>query len=58
MLSWTIQSDKQAIVQTAYRMLVADDAQLLDKNIGNIWDSKKVVSGASIQVLCVIKKLT
>jgi len=50
LLSWTIQSDKQAVAQKAYRMLVADDAQLLDKNIGNIWDSKKVVSGASIQV--------
>ena len=49
-LSWTIQSKEKAIVQTAYRILVAHDAQFLDKNIGNIWDSKKVNSNASIQV--------
>jgi len=58
MLSWTIQSKEKAIVQTAYRILVADDAQFLDKNIGNIWDSKKVNSNASIQVEYTGKQLS
>jgi alpha-L-rhamnosidase len=42
-LSWQILSDKQETMQTAYRILVRDNA-------GIIWDSKKVNSGASIQV--------
>jgi alpha-L-rhamnosidase len=42
-LSWQILSDKQETMQTTYRILVSDNA-------GTIWDSKKVNSGASIQV--------
>ncbi|OCX53298.1 alpha-L-rhamnosidase [Mucilaginibacter sp. PPCGB 2223] len=49
-LSWELQSDSRGVVQTAYRLLVADNAASLEKNIGNIWDSKKVLSPASIQV--------
>ncbi|MFC0775250.1 family 78 glycoside hydrolase catalytic domain [Terrimonas alba] len=49
-LSWELQRDEQNILQTAYRVLVADDSLLLMKNIGNAWDSKKIASGSSIQV--------
>jgi alpha-L-rhamnosidase len=49
-LSWLITSDQRNTLQTAYRVLVSDDPQLLNKNTGNIWDSKKVNSPASIQV--------
>jgi alpha-L-rhamnosidase len=49
-LSWQIQSDKPQTLQTVYRILVADDAVKLNSNTGNIWDSKKVTSNASIQV--------
>lgn len=49
-LSWKINSSERNILQTAYRILVADDAITLRKNIGNVWDSKKVNSSASIQV--------
>jgi len=49
-LSWELQSDQQNVLQAAYRILVADDSLLLQKNTGNIWDSKKILSGASIQV--------
>jgi alpha-L-rhamnosidase len=49
-LSWELQSKQRSVLQTAYRILVADDSLLLKKNIGNIWDSKKILSSASIQV--------
>jgi hypothetical protein len=48
--SWELQSAGKNIRQTAYRVLVADDPVLLKNNTGNIWDSKKVNSAASIQV--------
>ena len=49
-LSWELRSTQQNVVQTAYRILVADDSTLLQKDIGNVWDSKKVKSAESIQV--------
>lgn len=49
-LSWQLLSNKRNVLQTAYRILVADDSSLLKSNKGNIWDSKKVVSDQSIQV--------
>jgi len=50
-LSWELQSEQRHILQTAYRILVADDPELLKENTGNIWDSKKINSSASIQVV-------
>lgn len=50
-LSWQLYSDRQNVTQTAYRILVADDSLLLKKNTGNIWDSRKVQSAASVQVV-------
>jgi len=49
-LSWKINSTERNITQTYYRILVSDNALILRKNTGNIWDSKKVNSSASIQV--------
>jgi alpha-L-rhamnosidase len=49
-LSWELQSKQQSVLQTAYRILVADEENLLKKNIGNVWDSKQIKSSASIQV--------
>ena len=49
-LSWELQSKQQNVLQTAYRILVSDDPSLLQANKGNIWDSKKMSSPASIQV--------
>jgi hypothetical protein len=48
--SWELQSVQQNVLQTAYRILVADDSALLKKNIGNIWDSRKINASTSIQV--------
>lgn len=56
-LGWQLQSTQRNVLQTAYRVLVADDAALLKKNIGNIWDSRKVMSSTSIQVLYKGQKL-
>ena len=44
-------------MQSAYRILVADDKELLRQGLGNIWDSKKVISNQSIQVVYKGKKL-
>ncbi|HKO81663.1 MAG TPA: family 78 glycoside hydrolase catalytic domain, partial [Chitinophagaceae bacterium] len=49
-LSWELQSKQQNVLQTAFRILVADDPSLLQANTGNIWDSKKISSTASIHV--------
>jgi len=49
-LTWKIQSNQYNVLQTAYQILVADHLALLEKNTGNIWDSKKVNSSQSIQV--------
>jgi len=48
--SWQLESTQMNVLQTAYQILVSDNEQLLQKNIGNLWDSKKVSSGTSIQV--------
>ncbi len=49
-LSWQLRSQQKNVMQSAYRILVADNAESLAKNIGNVWDSKKVLSDASIQI--------
>ena len=50
LLGWQLVSKQTNVMQTAYRILVADDESLLTKNIGNMWDSKKTINSASIQV--------
>ncbi|WP_091380507.1 family 78 glycoside hydrolase catalytic domain [Mucilaginibacter mallensis] len=49
-LSWKLQSAERNIMQTAYRILVSDNIESLDKNIGNTWDSKHINSSTSIEV--------
>lgn len=56
-LSWALKSTERGIMQTAYRILVSDNKQSLEKNIGNVWDSKKMISDQSIQVKYQGKKL-
>ena len=56
-LSWELQSSQRNVQQVAYRILIADDSLLLQNNEGNIWDTKKVVSGQSIQVSFAGQKL-
>ena len=53
-LSWKIDEPQSEIPrgqkQTAYQVLVASSPELLAKDQGDLWDSKKVVSEQSIQV--------
>jgi alpha-L-rhamnosidase len=48
---WELKSSQRNILQKAYRVLVADDSSLLVKNIGNVWDSKKINTDNSVQVI-------
>ena len=46
-LSWTFKVNdpkKQNLTQKAYQIIVSTDQQKLDKNVGDLWDTKKVVS--------------
>ena len=56
-LSWQIQSPQRNVLQVAYRVLVSDDPALLQRDVGNLWDSKKIISDQSIQVQYQGKKL-
>ncbi|CAG2177841.1 unnamed protein product, partial [Oppiella nova] len=52
-LQWTLQATdptKHDLSQKAYQILVATDRQSLDTNIGNLWDSKKVVSDRTTHI--------
>lgn len=50
-LSWQLIASGRNIQQSAYRILVADNNASIQQNTGNIWDSQKVLSDQSIQVL-------
>ncbi len=45
--SWQLVSPQRAVMQVAYRVLVSDNEKLLQKGVGNVWDSKKVQSAKS-----------
>ncbi len=49
-LNWEITSTQRNVIQSAYRILVADNLKILNQNRGNIWDSKKISLDASVQV--------
>ncbi len=49
-LSWILASDQRGEQQTAYQVLVASSAELLDADTGDLWDSGKVVSDESSQI--------
>ncbi len=46
-MGWQIKSSRKNVTQSAYRILVADDKAVLRRGLGNIWDSKKVISNQS-----------
>lgn len=50
LLSWELESTGKNIKQTAYRIIVADNKPAINNNIGNVWDSKKVSSSASVSI--------
>jgi alpha-L-rhamnosidase len=50
-LSWTIKDSKKGVSQLSYRVLVATTPSLLNQNIGDIWDSKRIDSDKSHLVI-------
>ncbi len=57
-LSWKIRSNARGEKQTAYQILVASSAKLLDANKGDLWDSGKVATSDSNLVDYAGTKLT
>src|ERR1035441_5582877 len=49
-LSWLLESPERGERQTAYQVLAATTKELLAKGSGDLWDSGKVSSSASVQV--------
>jgi len=50
-LSWMLDTSQRGARQTAYQVLVADDENLLKADQGNVWDSGRVESDQSVQVV-------
>lgn len=49
-MSWQLVSSQRNVMQTAYRLLVASSPELLAQDKGDLWDSGKVESDASVWV--------
>ena len=49
--SWILESARRGQMQSAYQVLVATDEDTLKSDIGNKWDSGKVASGESVNVV-------
>lgn len=50
-LGWILQSDERGQVQSAYRILVADNEVDLKADRGTLWDSGRVASNRSVGVV-------
>ena len=52
-LSWVVEGAPQqrGVMQGAYRVLVASSPELLDQDQGDLWDSGKVSSARSVNVV-------
>lgn len=48
--SWELNSDVRGAGQSAYQILVSDSEKKLSKDIGNMWDSGKVISDESLGI--------
>ena len=56
-LSWTLHSDGRDQRQTAYQVLVASSSERLAQDQGDLWDSGKVASDETAQVVYAGKPL-
>ena len=56
-LSWIVSSSKRGEKQTAYQILVASSVKLLRQNSGDLWDSDKVASDETSQIVYAGKPL-
>ena len=56
-LSWQIKSDMNDVKQTAYQIIVASTLENLNSNKADLWDSGKVTSNESVNIIYNGKKL-
>lgn len=49
--SWEFSTEKKDQQQTSYQLLVSDNLNQLNQNVGNIWDSGKTTGAASTGIL-------
>lgn len=56
-LSWQIKSDVNDVKQTAYQIMVASTLENLNANKADLWDSGKVASNESVNIIYNGKKL-
>ncbi len=56
--SWELESNRRGAGQSAYQIVVASGLATLNAGQGDMWDSKKCVSGQSIQIKYSGKKLS
>ncbi len=49
--SWNISSDHRGVSQSAFRVLVADNKKEIQNETGNIWDSGKIPSDQSVNIV-------
>jgi len=56
-LSWILKSGRRSEMQSAYQVLVASDDELLERDKGDLWNSGKVKSDRSNQVVYMGKTL-
>ena len=57
-LSWELQSQSRNVQQTAFQVLVASSSEKLAKDEGDLWNSGKMISGHSINVIYAGKSLS
>ncbi len=50
-LSWELMSNERNIKQTAYQIIVASSIEKLLSNQGDIWDSQKIISDSTLNIL-------
>ena len=48
--SWVMNSSQRGEVQTAYEIIVSSSEQMIRRSSGDIWDSGKMISGASVWI--------
>ncbi|HOW69561.1 MAG TPA: family 78 glycoside hydrolase catalytic domain [Phycisphaerae bacterium] len=56
-LSWVLKSDERGQVQTAYQVLVASTEEVLQSDQGDLWDTGKVASNDTLNVVYAGKPL-
>ncbi len=56
-MTWQIESGQRGAKQTAYQILVASRAKLLKQNKGDLWDSGKVASAETVNIVYAGKPL-